>query len=323
MEALRIHFGLEASELAFLALGNDSSSFAFRATAEDGGAYFVKVRSAAGFGEPSLAVPRFLQDRGVPNILAPLRTLSGGLWVPLGDFALSLYPFIEWRMVAVMGLTSTQWQELGATVRRFHALASASEIAGVVPQERFVPGRRELMGPLEQAVDGARLSAVESDLSAFWRSHRHLIHAVVGRCDLLANQLRAAGLTFVLCHADLHSWNLLVDACKRLWIVDWDEVILAPKERDLMFVIEGLHAGLVSPRETECFLQGYGDAVVDPRALAYYRCAWAVQDMAAFAETVFFLPDCSEGSRRDALRGFEGLFEPGGTIELAMRSDVR
>jgi spectinomycin phosphotransferase len=44
----------------------------------------------------------------------------------------------------------------------------------------------------------------------------------------------------VLCHADLHTWNVLVDGDGRLWLVDWDEAILAPRERDLMFLVGGI-----------------------------------------------------------------------------------
>lgn len=47
-----------------------------------------------------------------------------------------------------------------------------------------------------------------------------------------------AALDFVLCHADFHDANLLIDPTGRLFIVDWDEIILAPKERDLVFVTD-------------------------------------------------------------------------------------
>jgi hypothetical protein len=43
----------------------------------------------------------------------------------------------------------------------------------------------------------------------------------------------------------------------------------------------------------------------------YYRYVWSVQDMAAYAEQVFFAQDAGKTTRRAALQGFVGMFEPG------------
>jgi spectinomycin phosphotransferase len=124
-----------------------------------------------------------------------------------------------------------------------------------------------------------------------------------------------------LCHADLHTWNVLLDTAQQLWLVDWDETILAPKERDLMFIVGGIGRGLVNPHETACFLQGYGSTLINPLALAYYRYAWAVQDMIEYGEQVFLLPDLGQQSRRAALHGFTSMFEPGNIVDIAFASD--
>jgi spectinomycin phosphotransferase len=121
----------------------------------------------------------------------------------------------------------------------------------------------------------------------------------------------------VLCHADLHPWNVLVDETGQLWIGDWDEAVLAPRERDLMFVVGGIGHGLVSPSDTASFLEGYGEITVDPTRLAYYRCAWAVQDIAAYGEQALLSPAAGEATRRAAVEGFEDLFAPGNIVDLA------
>lgn len=73
---------------------------------------------------------------------------------------------------------------------------------------------------------------------------------------------------------------------------------------------------LVQPPDTACFLQGYGKATIDPRLLAYYRVAWAVQDIAAYGEQVLMEPTLGEETRRAAVDGFMDLFEPGNIIDL-------
>jgi spectinomycin phosphotransferase len=123
---------------------------------------------------------------------------------------------------------------------------------------------------------------------------------------------------FVLCHADIHTANILVDGDK-LFIVDWDQPILAPKERDLMFVVGG---GEIRSREEELFFEGYGETAVDWLAVAYYRYEWGVQEIGDFGERVFLLAEVSDITREDSVRGFRQLFQPGDVVDTAYQSEV-
>jgi spectinomycin phosphotransferase len=104
--------------------------------------------------------------------------------------------------------------------------------------------------------------------------------------------------------------------------VDWDETILAPRERDLMFVIGGISSRLVEPREEALFFQGYGAITVNPLALAYYRYAWAISDISEYGAQVCFRPDFGSVTRQAGLDGFISLFQPGEIVALAVASDT-
>jgi spectinomycin phosphotransferase len=317
--ALRAHYGISIAALTFLPLGADSASSVYRVDAADGATYFLKARAGAGFSAPSLAVPHYLYSQGVPHIVAPLPTVAQALWVGVHDFALSLYPFIDAHMGADVGLSEQHWRALGATLHQIHTHQLPPYLMQVVRRETFTPSRRDVFAAVAAAVAKQDFAdPLQRELAAFWRARQDDIHTVVERADALGRQLRQASLPLALCHADLHTWNVLLDSAGQLWIVDWDETVLAPKERDLMFVIGGIGRDLVSPQETTCFLQGYGDSPIDPHALKYYRYAWAVQDIAAYAEEVF--SDLGELSRRNALRHFIGLFEPGEIVAIARAS---
>jgi spectinomycin phosphotransferase len=320
--ALRARYGVTAAVVTFLPIGNDSASSAYRADATDGAAYFLKVRTGAGFSEASLAVPRFLRDQGVPHLLAPLETADGALWTRVDGFAMSAYPFVDGRVGADVGLSERHWRALGAMLRQAHACRLPPGLLPMMPREAFVPKQRDLIERLEAAVARTDLvDPAQRELAAFWRARRDDIRLVVARADALGRQLRQAPAPLVLCHADLHTWNVLLDTDQQLWVVDWDETILALKERDLMFMVGGIGGGQARPQETAWFLQGYGPADIDPRALAYYRYAWAAQDMAAYGEQVFFMPDLGAESRRDGARGFIDQFGPGNIVELALASE--
>jgi hypothetical protein len=90
-----------------------------------------------------------------------------------------------------------------------------------------------------------------------------------------------------------------------------------------MFVVGGIGPGLVSPRQEGWFFAGYGETTVDPLALAYYRYAWAIGDIGAYAETVCFRPELSVETRRHAVQGVMNCFQPGGIVALAYEADPR
>jgi spectinomycin phosphotransferase len=219
-------------------------------------------------------------------------------------------------------LSPGQWRQLGAAMRQVHTVPRTPRLTGMVRREAFRPSRRELIGELEALLtaDQAPHDQAAGELARLWRARRGVIAELVGQADAMGRQLARSRLPQVLCHGDLHTWNVLVGADRQLWIVDWDEAILAPKERDLMFVVGGIGGGLVRPQDTECFFQGYGEATVDRRLLTYYRIAWAVQDIAAYGEVALLTPGLRDGTRQAAARGLLSLFEPGSIVDIARTS---
>jgi spectinomycin phosphotransferase len=317
VEALRTGFGVEVGVLEFLPVGNDAASWSYRVEAAGGGKLYLKLR-AGGEAMPGAAVPSHLERHGVPNVLAPLRARDGSPAVRLGHLWLALYPMLDGRPAGQAGLSPAQWRQFGATVALVHALPPTPELGRLVPVEAFRPSRRELIGGLDELLTGpGPHDPATAKLAGFWRDRREQILELAGRADQAGRRLAARPLRTVLCHADLHTFNVLVEPGGTLWIVDWDEAVLAPMERDLMFVMRGISGRLITPADTEHFLEGYGDAAVDPDLLGYYRLAWAVQDIAANAEEVTALPWLGEESRAASVDGFLSLFEPGEIVEIA------
>jgi spectinomycin phosphotransferase len=311
-------FGIHVTALAFLPVGNDAASWAYRVQAAPGQDWFLKVRAGADRA-PGAVIPWHLQRLGVPHVLAPLASGTGAPTVPVGGFALALYPMLDARTGAEVGLSPRQWRQLGAALRQIHAVRLPPELDRLVGREPFRPRRRERIPDLEALLAGAATDDPPArELAGCWRARQGVIDGLVERADELGRHLARLSFPQVLCHADLHTWNVLVDADGQPWIVDWDEAILAPRERDLMFVVGGIAGGLVRPGDTERFFQGYGRVEVDPRLLAYYRTAWAVQDIAAYGEQVLMMPAVGEETRRAAVDGFVDLFAPGNIVDLAL-----
>jgi spectinomycin phosphotransferase len=131
----------------------------------------------------------------------------------------------------------------------------------------------------------------------------------VASLEKLAEVLQARTFPYVICHADLHPANLLCDRHGHVFVIDWDEVLLAPKERDFIF--------LRHP-QAEAFFQGYGQAEIDWILLTYYLWERVVQDLIACAQDVCFKDDWGEEARADAAQLFHEVLEGGSsTINAA------
>jgi spectinomycin phosphotransferase len=320
---LQANYGIDAAEITFLPIGYDATASVFRVDAADGQRFFLKVKSvpvAAG----SLAVPHFLRQSGVDAVVAPLATRSGALSAPLdGGFTAILYPFIDGRMGMDGGLSQAQWITLGRILNRIHVAILSPQLAAQMRRERFVPLKGELAWSLHKEVAGTLYAdPIRAGLAEFWRERRTEIEGILHRAEALGRMAEARQPQIVLCHADIHIFNVLVDATGDLHIVDWDETILAPKERDLMFLVDG-----AQPAETEvhpneaAFRRGYGPAEIDPVILAFYRYEWVVQEIAEFGKQVLRSEDGGEITRLDGLRHFRALFDPGNVVEKAYRAD--
>lgn len=361
---LQAEFGLAVGALTFLPLGQDALAWVYRA--EDVGgdragrrSYFVKVRRGAARAA-GLAIPRYLFERGIHGVVAPLPTRTGALAAGVGAYTVTLYPFVAGRTGMAGGLTAPQWRAYGALLRQVHDTPLTPGLAAPLRHETFTPDGAEVVRRLDARIAAADVERssdgpedqIAATLATTWRARRPTIRELLARADAFGRQLAAAAPPSVLCHADIHTNNLLIDRNGQVRFVDWDETMAAPRERDLMFVVGGIAPGLVRPAETARFFEGYGawpgaeaevpngvpadlsnaeppgsptDAPngalgVDPLALAYYRCAWAISDIGAYGEQVLERPDLGPASRAAALTRFGRLFAPGYIVEIALGS---
>lgn len=314
-ECLRASYGLTVSEIEFRPLGYDSYAGVYRVQA-NGQTYFLKVKSDT-VDERSVVLPGYLKEQGMEQVVAPLPTRAQELWSTIDNFMLILYPFIEGRSGWEVGLSDSQWLAFGAVLKKLHTMRLPPELLNRIPKETFVANQKWLtiVNQLHAAVHNQVYdNPFEKQLAAFWKDHHHDIGMIVDRAEQLGRRLQNKSLDFVLCHADIHTANLLIDNQGRLFIVDWDQPVLAPRERDLMFVTVG---GFVTEEKAETlFFQGYGKTDINPLTLAYYRYARVVEDLGGFAESVFLMDTTGE-TKEDSAKWFMSQFAPGGLVEAA------
>jgi len=322
VSCLRDNYALHVRQVAFLPLGADRDTAVYRAEGEDGTSHLIKVRRGV-FDETSVILTKVLSDRGITQIIAPLATRAGELWVDLPPFALILYPFVEGRNGYETPLTDRHWIELGRALKRVHTTQLPHSLERRIRRENYTAAWREVARAfVSRKGHPLPVDPVAEELAAFLQAKRQEILDLVGRAGRLAPALQARSPAFVLCHTDVHAGNILIDTAGALYIVDWDESIFAPKERDLMYAGAGLGGSGHTPQEEKAlFYQGYGRTEIDAEALAYYRYERIVQDIAVFCQRIF-ASDKGRQNRAQSLDYLRSNFEPNGTIDIAYQSDV-
>ncbi len=318
---LRDHYGLPATQIAFLPIGNDVNTAVYRVVADDATPYFVKLRSGA-FDEASVAIPRFLHDQGIVQILAPIATTAGRLWARVDAFAVLVFPFVAGRNGFEATLSERQWGDLGVALRSIHTAVVPPSLSAQIPHEQYTPQWRDLVRTFQARVEAtAYTEPIAAELAAFLRTRRDEISHLVARADTLGDALRTRLPAQVLCHADIHGGNVLIGTDGALSIVDWDTLTFAPKERDLMFVGAGIFGVWNSAQEEAWFYRGYGRAEINPLALAYYRYERIVQDIAVYCEQLL-LTDEGDADRAQGLHYFLDQFLPNNVVAIAYRTDT-
>ncbi len=315
IERLRAAYGLASQSLDFLPIGNDARAWSYSVKTADRD-YFLKLRKG-GINPAALAAPDYLRRLGIDSAVAPHATESGCLHTTLDDFALLLYPFVAGKSEWDMALSGDEWRRWGGIMRAIHNAPIKPTLEQSVPREVFAEKWLDKLQAVETAfAQEAYAGDIAQVVARLWRENAHEIALARSRYLSLGAKLAADPPPFVLCHADIHRANIIIDAAGAIRIVDWDETIIAPAERDLMFF---LHDGL-SRADTAAFFAGYGDAPINWLALAYYKYDWALQEFADYGERVFLFSDIGAPDLALARRAFERLFAPDDVVERARQA---
>ncbi len=241
----------------------------------------------------------------------------GSAWA--AGFVWTLYPFVDGKTGFEMCLSQPHWIVLGRIMTAVHNARLPAALAERVPQEDYSPRWRTRVRAFHNQVQQNRSAdPIAAHLAAFWLAKRDEILAIVDRADQLAQALQQRVVERVTCHSDLHGRNVLIGANDEVTIVDWDEPILAAKERDLMFIGGGVGGIWNNDHEAAWFYQGYGPTEIDLAALCYYRYERIVADIAACAEQIFGM----QGSVEERAKGLGIInqFLPNNVVDIAHRT---
>ena len=315
------HYGLATAQIVFLPIGADKDTAVYRVIAQDRTVYFLKLRRGDAPDTPAV-LAKLLSDQGVKQTIAPIETIEQRPTSSFERYRLVLFPFVEGRSGFDVELSDRNWADLGIGLRAIHNVVVPPAILRQLQRETYSAHWREIVKAVLVGTDEDTVDPTAAKLAEFLRAKHDEILNIVDKAERLGTGLQGRSTEFVLCHADIHAGNVLIDAKDDLYIVDWDTAILAPKERDLMFVGGGV-GGIWNKAEDEAlFYQGYGQTKTDPAAIAYYRYERIVEDIAVTSQQIRST-DMGRDDREEGLRQLTRQFAPNDVVEMAYRSEDR
>ncbi|QLZ68294.1 Stress response kinase A [Legionella sp. PC1000] len=318
IEHLKTDYHIDTLRLTYLPIGADMNASVYKAETKNQ-SYFVKLKKGY-HHDVAIDILELLYENGIPQIIRPINTVANQPILYADGFSLIVYPFIHGQNGFNQALTKEQWITLGSTLKQIHAIDVPALIQQQLRHESYAPKWRKSVQAIWEHIE--KSSAVDEyafKLVSFMGTNREVIVNLVDRAEHLAQKIQNDSPQLVLCHSDIHAGNILISPHHSIYIVDWDEPIMAPKERDLMFIGGGIANVWNEPYQETLFYRGYGETEINKALLAYYRCERIVEDIAIYTEEILSVSS-EYGNKAQAYSHFISMFAANGVVDIALNT---
>ena len=231
---IRICYGIEADDICEASRGYYGETWRLSAADAGGGErlYFAKIDYSPAhrdvYRRSFGALERFMEC-GIDFVNCPIRALDGGVYTLFGEGVFGLFEWIEGESYQDEVTKHEEYRMLGEIYRvPWDGLELPAEDFGTRSAEDFFEWV-EFLRTNSRYEELVRLIDSRWD-RVLYRSDR--LREMSRRCrEGLGGDLTAEG--YVITHSDSGS-NVIIGADK-FWLVDWDNPIIAPPERDAWF----------------------------------------------------------------------------------------
>ncbi len=303
---LSAEWGVDVAELNYVPVGFGTHHY--RVDGAEGNRWFVNVDRLADktwIGnedaevvdalERALGTAAILREAGLEFVHGPTRRTSGRCVATMSGYAVSVFGFLDGT-----GHAYGEFPDVALRRRVLSSLGRMHRATHVVPPE--LPRRDSLTIPNRRRFDAA-LSELEKPWSAgpYGESARQLIRDRAGaigdmfaRYDALVPPVLSTVDSWAVTHGEPHAGNVMtVDG--GIALVDWDTVMLAPRERDLW---------MIEPRDSDD-RAAYGVVETNEAAMELYRLWWDLSEICGYT-TQFQAPHAHDENTKVAWRSLLG-----------------
>jgi spectinomycin phosphotransferase len=286
---LRRHWAVAPVEVSYAPVG--FGGYHWVGVDDHGGRWFVTVNHLdpdgnwlgsdpdAAFDTLSAAAgtTRALAAQGFRFAVAPVPDQAGVLVRRvLPGWAMQVFPYLEgWRTADGSWQDPKERTRIAAVVGRLHAAAVPSG----VPRWTFViPCWSALTGALDDLARPWTGGPYAERTRMLLTDTQQSIRARRDRYDALAAGLAASADAWVVTHGEPGSANVIRTRGGSMHLIDWDTVAVAPRERDLVHILDGSAEVLAAYQRTA------GPVTPRPAALELFTLRWALADICEFVQ---------------------------------------
>lgn len=318
LKIIEKEYGILILNIEQLNIGFDGNTMVYKLFSFDGKTYFLKIRSKV-FCESSLNIPFWISNNyGVKNLINPIETIDKKLYVKKSSQYFILLPYINGKSGWNKKLTKEQFIDFGKFMKTLHSIKCPEEYLNSMQIEKYNQKYGEMVKRYLSNLNGQIYSdAIILEFFNILEINKNAITELINYLNMAVNDISNDERTLCLCHGDIHAGNVIIEK-NNFYIVDWDTIIMAPKEKDLMFIGGGIGGKWNTKEEILHFYKGYGEEImIDNKLIKYYRCERIIQDIYEFYQEIIGKKYDVE-KRKLCLKHFKNQFEPKNVVEIGL-----
>lgn len=209
------------------------------------------------------------------SMIIPVLTKDGEYKSENEKYVMLVFPFIKGATLGATTLSTPQISQLVDILTLLHSYGDDIPVATAPLKERyqlpFIVGLTCIL----------RQTHWPTKLQNLFNLYADKIVEKVDILQHLAAQLRRNPLRGVLCHTDLHGWNLMWNS--NLILLDWEGLSLAPAEADLFSFTDGFFFDYAHDLFFSAYQQAKAGYRIDENVLTFYRLRRRLEDISEFA----------------------------------------
>jgi Ser/Thr protein kinase RdoA (MazF antagonist) len=321
IQAIEEDYGLEIENMKFLLRGFGGDCY--RLETSERGDYFLKIHNpvanqmtAASSRDFYLPLMHQLHAKRIlPDIPYPITTLDGHFSMEFGENELVITNFIKADLVGFDRIPNALMIHLAERVGILHNCLEKMVFNHPFEEQFKIVFEKDLRACFDQI---SRLSIEATPGQTALRDiilpHKDQIFDNLQTLKDLQVYARSIQKPKVICHTDLHGGNLMTDPSGKLYILDWENAMIAPPEHDLFFF-----AGEDDFWESFWlhYTSQFPAASIDPELLRFYFFRRGLEDVADFIFRILRRENSPERDQQEIkwmLDCLEGMSQIEGTV---------